>query len=120
MQAEREKNQFAEDRERLSRQLIRLGDMIGDGLHLEPDGKWISKEYRRVAKALGYELGKRPRRNNGDAINQRMAERVNEVRCQKCGGSLKQTRSGSLQAKCESCGAQCQLLKSVRRKATGG
>ena len=37
----------------LHQQLIRLGDMIGDGLHLEPDGKWIEKEYRSVAIALG-------------------------------------------------------------------
>jgi len=120
MQAERENLTYEDDRAYLSRQFIRLGDMIGDGLHLEPDGKWIGKEYRRVAKALGYDLSKRPRRNNSDAINQRMAERVTEVRCQKCGGSLKQSRSGSMKAKCESCSAQYQLLKSVRRQATGG
>lgn len=26
--------------------LIRLGDLMGDGCHLEPDGKWIEREYR--------------------------------------------------------------------------
>lgn len=34
----------------LHRQLVKLGDMMGDGLHLEPDGKWISKEYKQGAK----------------------------------------------------------------------
>lgn len=32
----------AETKDRLHKDLIKLGDMIGEGLHLEPDGKWIS------------------------------------------------------------------------------
>ena len=38
--------------EHLWRQFFRLGEMIGDGLHYEPDGKWIAKEYRQLAKIL--------------------------------------------------------------------
>lgn len=37
-------------REDLHRQLIKLGDMMGDGLHYEDPS--IAKEYRQVAKAL--------------------------------------------------------------------
>ena len=33
-------------------QFCRLGEMIGDGLHNEPDGRWISKEYSRLRRIL--------------------------------------------------------------------
>ena len=26
--------------------------MMGDGLHIEPGGKWITKEYNKLAKIL--------------------------------------------------------------------
>ena len=89
-------------------QLIKLGDMMGDGLHHEPGGKWIEREYRRVCKALGI-IKNRPR--NTEAINERMIKRVADIQCGKCGGVLKQTRSGSKRAACQSCGAKWQLLK---------
>ena len=94
----------------LHRQLIRLGDMMGDGLHHEPDGKWIEREYAQTAKALGYGP---PRKNNSVAINERMKTRVTEVKCQKsgCGGELKQTRSGSKRGICSKCSAKYQLMK---------
>ena len=97
-----------ETKDHLHRQLIRLGDMMGDGLHHEPDGKWIPKEYKKVMKALGLMPKKR---NNSEAINQRMIERVNDVACGKCNGKLMQTRSGSKRAACVDCGAKWQLLK---------
>jgi hypothetical protein len=92
----------------LHNQLIKLGDMMGDGLHLEPDGKWISSEYRKICKTLGYI---KPTKRNVSGINERMAQRTKDVSCGKCGGNLIQTRSGSKRAKCESCGAKWQLLK---------
>lgn len=99
------------DKDFLHRQLIKLGDMMGDGLHKEPDGKWISREYAKIAKKLGYAP---PRRNNSEKINAAMAERVKQVSCQKCGGELKQTRKGSMRAKCQTCGGIYILLKSKR------
>jgi len=39
-----------DQRKTLQRQLIKLGDMMGDGLHHE--SPWIAKEYRKVAKRL--------------------------------------------------------------------
>ncbi|MBY6104887.1 hypothetical protein KUW19_00125 [Ferrimonas balearica] len=98
----------------LHRQLIKLGDMIGDGLADEPDGKWIRKEYRKVAEALGV-IPKRKRATNAEAINERMVERCRDVPCSKCGGPLKQTRSGSCRAVCQ-CGAKYQLMKIVKRR----
>ena len=97
----------------LGNQLIKLGDMMGDGLHHESDGKWIAKEYQRVSKALGYGP---LRANNSAPINARMAQRVTEVACQNCGGTLKQTRSGSMKARCTSCKAGFTLLTIKRGK----
>ena len=33
----------SKDNEHLWRQFCRLGEMMGDGLHYEPDGKWIER-----------------------------------------------------------------------------
>ncbi|RDL44342.1 hypothetical protein DN730_08025 [Marinomonas piezotolerans] len=95
---------------RLGDQLIRLGDMMGDGLHLEPDGKWISREYRQVAKALGY-IKKEDRSARITEINRLMDKRTAQVKCRKCDGKLKQTRSGAKRAKCHKCESLWQLLK---------
>ncbi|WP_417883602.1 hypothetical protein [Vibrio rumoiensis] len=95
------------------RQLVKLGDMMGDGLHLEPGGKWISQEYKKIAQALGL-IPKRKRANNSKAINERMAERVKETPCTFCKGELKQTRSGSMRARCVECGKLFGLLKRAK------
>lgn len=111
MDAKRSKNTFELDTDYLHRQLVKLGDMMGDGLHHEPDGKWIAKEYKKIAKSLGYmNSGDTPRTNNSSAVNERMVERVKEVSCQKCGGELVQTRSGSTKAKCKNCNSIFKLL----------
>ena len=103
----------------LHRQLTHLGDMIGDGLHHEPGGKWISQEYVQVARALGIAMPstRKPRlESETQAINTLMTERVRQVRCTKCGGELKQTRSGSTRAICGECGLKFSLLKINRSK----
>lgn len=99
-----------ETKARLHKDLIRLGDMMGDGLHHEPDGKWISVEYNKALKALGYKKNE-PRKCNSQKINERMQQRVIDVKCGKCRGDLKQTRLGSKRAACQSCGGKWQLLK---------
>lgn len=38
------------DNDHLYEQLVKLGDLMGDGLHLEPDGKWIEDEYKRIIR----------------------------------------------------------------------
>ncbi len=96
------------DKEYHHRQLVRLGDMMGDGLHLEPDGKWIVREYKTHMKSLGL-LPKR--KNNTPMINELMASRVSDVVCGNCSGELKQNRSGSKRATCLECKSQWKLLK---------
>lgn len=97
----------------LYERLIRLGDMMGDGLHHEPDGKWISREYGKIVRTLGIV----PPKDRGPSItkiDERMKGRVAVVKCGKCGdGRLIQTRSGSRRAQCAQCGAKWQLLKAA-------
>lgn len=93
----------------LHRQLVLLGDMMGDGLHLESDGKWIEREYKKILKAIGVY----PKKDNS-IINSRMAERIQECKCD-CGGDLKQVRSGSFVAKCLRCNSLYKLLQRRRK-----
>lgn len=103
---------MTEDKEFLHRQLIRLGDMMGDGQHLEPGGKWIEREYAKVMRALGM-LPKKPR--NTAAINDAMTRRVAEVPCA-CGAALRQVRKGSLVGVCSRCGKKYRLLEQKRTR----
>lgn len=90
---------------RLHADLVKLGDMMGDGMHHEPGGRWIEQDYKRVARALGY--GPK-RRNNGEAIDKAMASFLAKTPCPKCSGKLQQTRSGSKRAACSACGEKFQ------------
>lgn len=90
------------------RQFERLGDMIGEGQHLEPGGAWIAKEYRKLMKALGYTAPRKPRDVEG--INKRVAAYLEKSPYSPCCSSgLKQTRSGSLRVVCEWCDKKYQL-----------
>jgi hypothetical protein len=100
------------DKDLLEDRLVRLGDMMGDGLHLEPGGKWIEREYKETLKALGL-LESVKRKNNSDKINEFMANRLKEVKCT-CGSELAQSRSGSFIGKCNKCGKK--FILGSRRK----
>lgn len=100
------------DKDLLEDRLVRLGDMMGDGLHLEPGGKWIEWEYKETLKALGL-LESVKRKNNSDKINEFMANRLREVKCT-CGSELAQSRSGSFIGKCNKCGKK--FILGSRRK----
>lgn len=96
------------DKDFLLRQLVKLGDMMGDGLHYEADGKWISREYNRICRILYPEMFPKKdftQRNNA------VAQWCVEHRCHQCDGELKQTKSGSLRVVCKSCNAKFQLSK---------
>lgn len=87
-------------------QFIKLGDMIGDGLHLEPGGKWITKEYNKLAKILIPDLAttsKKVRQETNQRLNESIQKRLEEVKCPECNSELKQTRSGSKKVKCTGC-----------------
>lgn len=88
--------------------LVKLGDMIGDGLADEPGGAWINKEYKSVLRQPGIIPKRKVNKAHIDGL---MKSRVVSVSCKFCGGKLKQTRSGSMRASCVQCGAKFQLLK---------
>lgn len=112
------KRQTKETREHLLRQLVKLGDMMGDGQHLVRGGKWISKEYDKILRALGHKAARDSlvRQARAEAIDEAMAKRVAECPCPHCGGALVQTRKGSTWAVCEPCKIKFKLLKLVRKR----
>ena len=105
-----------EEENALHQQLIKLGDMMGDGLHYERDGQWIAREYKATLRALG--LLKAPKRKHNPAkthaVDERMAQRVKDVACTQCAGKLKQVRSGTLKARCSRCNTKFTLLKTIK------
>lgn len=101
------------ERDRLMAALVRLGDMMGDGLHHEPDGAWISREYSQTMRALYPGIYKRRRQASTAAINKNMAALVADKTCS-CGAGLKQTRSGARILVCVSCGKKYKAVKSKK------
>lgn len=96
-----------DNNEFLHNQLIKLGDMMGDGLHHEPDGKWIAKEYRKIAKLLYPEMYKKKPKTTQqkEKINEQMAGLMANG-CPKCSGTLVQVKNYSKTCKCTNCGAK--------------
>lgn len=93
------------DNDYLWRQFIKLGDMMGNGLHHEPDGKWIIKEYNKLAKILIPEIkeqNKEKRKLKSEHINKQMQILLLTKKCH-CGGQLEQSRSGSKVCYCKDC-----------------
>lgn len=94
------------DRDYLQRQLIKLGYMMGDGLHHEPGSAWISIEYEKIAKHLYPDMFPK----NDNTIRDRSVSKWCESHtCPKCKGALRQTRSGSFRVICNECGSKFQL-----------
>lgn len=91
--------------------LVKLGDMLGDGLADEPGGREILREYKAVARQLGYGPSQEMRRARIDAA---MEKAVQVQRC-KCGGALVQTRKGALRAQCVLCKQRYQFSQKSNR-----
>lgn len=104
-----------EGNEYLYNQLIKLGDMMGDGLHHEPDGKWIEKEYRAICKVLFPERFKEVRKKKSFVIDNFMKRVEEEKKCD-CGGSLKQSRKGSYSCHCLTCSKKYKATPKSKSK----
>lgn len=93
--------------------------MIGDGLHYEEP--WISKEYGKLMKILLPETEeekaiKRERRKKRNAnLDAQMVEKLKKDRC-KCGGELRQTRSGSKTVVCTIEGCNKKYVYKTKRR----
>lgn len=86
---------------------------MGDGLHHEPDGKWIEREYKQIFNALYPEARKEARKLKAERTNEQMKSLLETRKCS-CGGSLKQSRSGSLVCYC----TECNLRYKAKTKKT--
>ena len=62
--------------EHLWRQFEKLGEMMGDGLHHEADGKWISVEYKKLAKILCPEGFAEIRKQKSEALNKAIQKKI--------------------------------------------
>lgn len=95
----------SKDNEHLWRQFCKLGEMMGDGLHYEPDGRWIAKEYKKLAKILIPEIKEENSirlKLKAANIDAQMADLLKGKKCN-CGGEIKQGRSGTRVAYCQNC-----------------
>lgn len=106
--------QKAEHKKFLLFQLDKLGQMIAEDDEWGATRRELNREYRRICKALAKldpETWKMPPgyRSSASKYNTPVANWCKEHKCQKCGGELKQTRSGSLRVLCLSCGTKYQL-----------
>lgn len=103
-----------DDKDYLYERLVKLGDLMADGIHLEPDGAWIEKEYKDTMRLIGISPVKKKRKSpNNTIIDEFMKKRCCEEICE-CGGELVQTRKGSFFAKCKICEKKYRLGKSRR------
>lgn len=81
---------------------------MGDGLHYESDGKWIVREYNRLAKILVPELKEidQKKRKEKAVWTDEQIKRLVAIKKCKCGGELKQKRSGTKVVYCQVCNAR--------------
>jgi hypothetical protein len=89
-------------------QFCRLGEMMGDGLHREPGGSWISRDYARLSKILIPEIkeaSKVTRKLKADAVDRNIAKLLENRNCN-CGGKLIQKRKGTKVVYCQICNAR--------------
>ncbi len=83
--------------DRLHQQLIKLGDMMGDGLHHEDP--WISREYRKVLKALHPEMFPSKKRKP----SQKLIRTLIPCTCGAKGWVFVRFNEGKVGIKCKDC-----------------
>ena len=98
-------------------QFVKLGDMMGDGLHHEPDGKWIGREYKRLSKILVPEIKEAETENRkikNKAVDGQIKKLLEAIKSKCCTADLKHSRSGSLIVYCSICNKRFKAVKSKK------
>lgn len=85
------------ERDRLHQQLIKLGDMMGDGLHYEDPS--ISREYKRICKILYPDMFPRKRRKP----NQKLINTLKPCDCGQKGWTYHRHDKGTVSISCKKC-----------------
>lgn len=108
------------DRGFLHNQLVKLGDMLGDGLGFEEP--WIGKEYKKIYNLLYPQTKEEKqakaeiRRKNNENINKQIEEKLKTDSCSKCNSKLKQTRSGSKVVQCTNEECKTKFQYKIKRR----
>lgn len=92
-----------DSKDHLWKQFEKLGEMIGDGLHSESDGKWIVRDYNKLSKILLPDMWENVRKEQNKARNVAIEKVLKRDKCPNCQGEFKQSRSGSLVVECKIC-----------------
>jgi len=97
----------------LYRQLDHCGQILAEWDEEEPPTSY-KRDYKRILREIARLEPKEwdyPyfRKSDYTKRNEAVAEFCKSNHCGKCGGALKQTRSGSLSVVCVECGAKYQL-----------
>jgi cupin superfamily acireductone dioxygenase involved in methionine salvage len=103
----------------LYQQLDKLGQMIEDDDEWGATRRELNREYRRVVKALARLEPDKWKdilslRKPSEKYDKLVADFCREHKCRKCGGDMRQSRSGSLRIVCKQCGAKYQLKTKKR------
>ncbi len=102
-----------DERARLHKDLIKLGDMMADGLHYEDPS--ISREYRKISKALFPEMyPKKFRKPNRKLVNS-----LKECNCGAKGWQWRKYNNGNVGFCCKNCGketGECKTNTEARDK----
>lgn len=98
-------------------QFIKLGEMIGDGAHEEPGGKWMSREYKKLSKILVPEIKEAEtnfRQIKNKAIDEKIKLLLEKMKSTCCNSDFKQARSGSLIVYCFLCNKRYKATTSKK------
>ena len=80
----------------------------------EADGKWISVEYKKLAKILCPEGFAEIRKQKSEALNKAIQKKIEIDKCPNCEGKFKQSRSGSSVVVCLNCKKKYKYKKSKK------
>jgi hypothetical protein len=93
------------NRDYLHRQLIKLGDMMGDGLHHEEP--WIAKEYTKIAKILYPEMYPRKQRKP----TQSAIRTLRQCDCGNKGWTFERHPPDGVRFSCKQCSRKSEICK---------
>ncbi len=103
----------------LYQQLDKCGQMIAEDDEWGATRRELNREYRRIVKALARLEPDKWRdlpmlRKPSEKYDTLVADFCTKHKCRKCGGDMRQSRSGSLRVVCLQCGAKYQLKTKKR------
>ena len=94
----------------------KLGERIGDGDMDANEARWVNREYKRLSRILVPEINEHyneQRKAKADRINEQIKNLILVKKCT-CGGSLRQSRAGSIVCYCILCKKRYKATKTKK------